>query len=344
MFCEVSPPYDIPHARVGVPTPTSRHAVTRPPVLHRESSLGLTPTDCIFRATRYDSLMSRPQRAYISVVQWPSGAYEDEAAALLETALGIDAYQATMRVRQGAPGIVGRVSAAEATAVIDSLREHGAIAFAASESDFASLGRPARVKRISSLDGAWCVLQTWGGDFFSISVRDVFVMIRGSPSVFERRTERGPATGRQIAMGYMLYGVSGGLLAAERGDKRISKKTSLSEMLDLHLRTGAWLRLDGDKFSFDILGASRGLADRPNMDQLLERLAAAAPRAIVDANFARFKCPREFIRTWVRSFSADATTVTSNAGAFDFYSAWTCLMYRAVSPDWKSDGANPHKA
>ena len=288
--------------------------------------------------------MSRPERAYLSVIQWPSSYDEDDAAALVADVLSLDLYSARQRVRQGVPGIISRIQGLDAPRIVQRLTDAGVLAFAAAESDVREMGRPIRVRGFASINSAQCTIETFDHGRITFPTDGIFLLVRGSPSMTEQRPASPLDHADQMTMGgyYMVGGVAGAAMAYnEAASRRGTTRTTRTELLDIHLRSGQWLRCDGTRFSFDILGTSRGPADSVNMDTLTWWLAKAAPKAIPEANFQQFKCPLEFIRTALRSMSADATAVTTNAPAFDFYSVWTCLLYRTLSPDWKSSNPIP---
>lgn len=287
----------------------------------------------------YNHIMARPERAYLSVIQWPSSYGEEEAAALVADVLNLDLYSARQRVRHGVPGIISRIQSLDAPRIVQHLTDAGTLAFAASESDIAALGRPIRARGFAAINSSQCSVETFDHGRLTFPTTGIFLLVRGSPSVTEQRPPAPLDHADKMAIGghYMIGGVAGAAMAYhEASTRRGTTRTTRTELLDIHLRSGEWIRCDGTRFSFDILGKTRGPADSVNMDTLTWWLAKAAPNAIPEANFQQFKCPLEFIRTAMRSMSANATAVTTNAPAFDFYSVWSCLLYRTLSPDWKS--------
>ncbi len=97
----------------------------------------------------------------------------------------------------------------------------------------------------------------------------------------------------------------------------------MAEKLDIHLKDGRVLQVDGDRFAFEILGTVRGLTDRENMDRLSELLAKAAPHAIVDPYFPLWKPPAE-----AKRMRLPRMLVNKDDPDFAFYSRWVAVMYR----------------
>ena len=108
-------------------------------------------------------------------------------------------------------------------------------------------------------------------------------------------------------------------------------RVSVTEIMDLYLRDGSRIRINGDKFGFDVLGEGKGYTDRQNMDKLAVMLSERAPRAIVDLNFREFRCPPDILTSYFRS-AEGRVRLTVEAPAFDFYSVWAALMYRKMMP------------
>lgn len=284
--------------------------------------------------------MIREEQAYISVIQWPTGLDEAGARSILTSILGVDAYHARLRARQRLPGIVARIPAAHADTIIAALARRGVRAFAAAESSFAAMGPMIRAKRVMPTDDpSTFTFETWNGQRSEFDIRDLFLMVRGSPSTVVRRTTRDQGNESSVLVGYMTMGLAGAMMASMNNRiPRTEQRSTLTEILDLHFFTGAWLRLDGHKFCFDILGQARGLSDRANMDALTALLGTAAPHVLIDHGFASFRSPPEFIRTQVRGFSGEGGSFTSGLPAFDFYSGWACILYQTTSPAWKLGG------
>jgi hypothetical protein len=109
------------------------------------------------------------------------------------------------------------------------------------------------------------------------------------------------------------------------GESGRDAKTTLTEVLDVHLRGGRSVRFDGRRFRFDVL-PERGLTDRDNMDRLGVLLGEASPKAVVDTSFQDFRCPPDVIQSYFVGGPAGVRKRTQH-GAFDFYSAWAVLMY-----------------
>jgi hypothetical protein len=267
--------------------------------------------------------------AYLSILEWPGDDPEKDRAATLAAAADMDPYLAAQAVRRGFPGVVTRTDCLAADLAVERLRERSIIAFAPRQSAFAN--SPPRIKSLAAAAGSsppMYVCEMWRDEPVVLRTEDIFLIVRASLRASESRTTRESGL-NSAAAGYVVAGLPGALIASQMG--RGSTKTtriSVTEMLDLHLQDGSSLRIDADKFSFAVLGPAMGLTDRQNAVLLLKRLAHEAPRAITDTGFEHFRCPPDII---LSHFSARGAKRTSQAPAFDFYSAWAALMYRAMA-------------
>ncbi len=275
--------------------------------------------------------MSDSDPAYVSVLQWAHGSGVDDQVEAIVASCALDPYDAELKVRKGVPQVLLRAEASVAEAMLDEFVKRGVMAFAPRRAQMRGAGDAPRIKRLMAMhDGTGYVCEMWRGEGTSFRFSDVLCMIRAKLRSSERTT-RVESNHRSVARGYMIGGTIGaaGAYAANAisGGPTTDSRIKTTDILDLYLRDGRRLRLDADKFNFDVLGEERGYADHVNMGLLSDRLRRGAPRAMFDEGFRHFVCPMEFAGDRVRA-SGDATVRTrSEAGPFDFYSVWAYLMY-----------------
>lgn len=279
-----------------------------------------------------------PDKAYLSIVEWPGGVSEADQARALAAAAEMDPYHATLAVRRGFPQVIARLDALTAELAVERLREHRVVAFAPRQS---SLEQHARARRIKSLSPAlgssppMYLCEMWRDDQAVLNTADLFLIVRATLRAGESRTSRDPAASlNSAAAGYVIGGLPGAMLASHAsGGVQRTTSTSLTEIMDLYLRDGTRMRINADKFSFAVLGPDMGFSDRQNAALLLKRLRHDAPRAIVDTSFEHFRCPPDIVRSHFSDLGNSAVSRTTEAPAFDFYSPWCAMMYRALLED-----------
>lgn len=275
-------------------------------------------------------------RAYISVIEWPAGFDEAARVRVLVAALGVDPPSAAQLSRRGVPQIVARVKAALAPALLDRFHAAGVTAFAAARSRMRAVADPLRAKRLAPALGApepLYMVEPWRGEGRALRMADVWLIVRATLRRREVRTAPDTSGNAGRMAGYAMVGAEYALIdAAARAGNSAVRSTSIAstEIIELHLADGSRVRIDADKFSFDVLGDRRGLTDRENAERLALRLAHEAPRAIIDTSFPAFRCPPEIVRTHYASIGEGALRSTTDAPAFDFYAVWVSLMYRAM--------------
>jgi hypothetical protein len=259
------------------------------------------------------------ERAYLSIIEWPPGGDPAEQAQALAKAADMDQYQATMAIRRGFPQVVLRTDPPAAETAVERLHDLGVVALACRQEDLARFGAPRRVKRLVPTDDLLThsyTCEMWRDAEVVLNMADVFLIVRATLAATQARTGvDGPSRGG-----------AAGAVPGSRGAVRLSAASS-TEMLDLYLNDGTCLRIDADKFNFDVLGEAKQLTEHLNAEALLQRLRSQAPQAIVDTAFADFRCPPDIIRAHFSFAGHSSTTRTSDAPAFDFYSAWAANMY-----------------
>jgi hypothetical protein len=275
----------------------------------------------------------------ISILGWPPNTTRSQGAAILVEALGLDPFTADMRVAKAPPMIVARVAATVAPSVVQVLKSHKVPTFVLSDEDLSRLPAPILAKRLEPAIGAprpMYMVEPWRGDPVGLLMDDVYCIVRGRVGLATVGPAEVEVTPKTTPYGWGLG--PGWSVDVNVTHKRTSR---ISDVIDLwlydreHARMGAGgrilygikrIRINGDKFNWDVLGKSRGMSDGNNADQLAVILGGQAPHAAVEVGFAEFKdASAAAIGTgWTATFAGGSRK--DDTGAFDFYSAWCGIM------------------
>jgi len=282
------------------------------------------------------------QRAYVTIARWPDSMNAESRTRVLCEIAGLDPYVAQQRVTQGAPLIVMRAEPEVARGIIEQLRARGVVACAPTRDQLAKLAPPMRAKAMAAAPGApepMYMVESWKEESRGLRARDIALLVRGRLDNSTVRTglDAGPR-GTGLVAAAALGGAGVALHMASNPGPTRSTTFKFTEMLDIYLRDGSRIRIDGDKFSFDVLGPEKGYTDAENMDKLTLRLGGEAPRAIVDTGFAKFRCPLEMIKDFSHAVSHSTVRRQDQKPAFDFYSAWTVYVCKALVSGVKEPG------
>src|SRR5262249_45283047 len=87
------------------------------------------------------------------------------------------------------------------------------------------------------------------------------------------------------------------------------------------------IRLDTEKFSFDILGDEKDYTEAANFRKVSDLFRAQAPKAIFDEGFERFRPPADVLTRHSREVGSSVKTRSDTKPAFDFYSPWRVILY-----------------
>ena len=271
-------------------------------------------------------------KAYVSIIEWSGLLDEAARITLLTRVLGMDGYHARQAVRRGVPQVVLRTDVDKAEAALDSFHAVGVLAFAPTQSQLDERADFHAAKPLTAGSAATYLAEAWRAEPRTFDAARTFLLVRASLRSTEKKSivDQGSAiaaaalaTSGMPPIGHTDF--EGDIDAAQS-----RSRTTLTEIIDLHQADGTRIRLNGDKFSFDVLGDARGYTDRDNMDKLAVRLSEQASRAIVDLDFRQFRCPPSILRTYYQS-ALGRVRRTVEAPAFDFYSVWVALMYRRLA-------------
>ncbi len=274
--------------------------------------------------------------AYVSVIAWPELMTTEDRIKLVERAVGLGPFLAEQAVRRRVPSIICRMAIPEATRALTVLQRAGAVVFGPKQSAFQKRANVHAAKRLISGSGTSYFAEAWRGEPLAFDAVDIAVLVRASLRATETKSlEQGGSGFMSLAVN--PYGSNVGVVAADlAGDfETISSarptRLNLTKIVDLHLVDGTRIRLNGDKFSFDVLGDKRGYTDKQNMDKLAVLLSEQAPNAVVDLNFRSFRVPPDLHAAINRTHGSGRVRQTVEAPGFDFYSVWAALMYRHLA-------------
>ncbi len=283
-------------------------------------------------------------RAYLSIVQWPDGWTDEAKGNLLAHAAGLDPYDAVLAAKRGTPGVVAMLDPSQAEASLTYLRERGVMANAPLQSTMLALPRPLHIKRLF-----WTTVgnrQALGFDRWRgtptqglLNCDHLFLIVRAMTRSSERRvsTNRNSNMGG-VATGFIVGGVGGavigGALSGIRNTPDVSSRVHTAEAMDIYTRapTGEMqrLRITSGRFNADILAEHRGVSAKEYMQGIESLLTQSNRRALVDTGFEDFRAPTDTLQSHFRSTGSSSVQKHTDAGAFEFYSEWACLLYAAM--------------
>lgn len=274
--------------------------------------------------------------AYVSVIAWPELMTAEDRIKLVERAVGLGPFLAEQAVRRRVPSIICRMAIPEATRALTVLQRAGAVVFGPKQSAFKKRANVHAAKRLISGSGTSYLAQAWRGEPRAFDAVDIAVLVRASLRATETKSLEQGGSGL-MSLAVNPYGTGAGAVAADlAGDLEMlssarQTRLTLTEIIDLHLVDGTRIRLNGDKFSFDVLGDKRGYTDKQNMDKLAVLLSEQAPHAAVDLNFRSFRVPPDLFSSLNKTHGSGRIRRKAEAPGFDFYSVWLALMYHHLA-------------
>jgi hypothetical protein len=273
--------------------------------------------------------------AYVSVIAWPELMPEEDRIGLIEQAIGLDRFLSEQAVRRSVPSVLRRMDLPDARDALATLRRASAVAFGPKQSAFDERADFHAAKRLISGSGTSFLAEAWRGDPVVFDAANIAVLIRASLRTTEMRAvdQGGPGVATSLinTSGRHLRDVASDIAdEVEQVSAARQTRVNLTEVLDIHLADGSRIRLNGDKFGFDVLGDKRGYTDKQNMDKLAVLLSERAPQAVVDLNFRSFRVPAD-IQTHLARSHRGRVRKRVETPAFEFYSVWAALMYRHLA-------------
>jgi hypothetical protein len=171
--------------------------------------------------------------------------------------------------------------------------------------------------------------EPWRDQPRTLRAPDLRLIIHARVAVSETRTSVSGSP--NITAGFALGGFEGAMIQSALDPPTVNRTTrqiANPDVLDLCLAGGARLRINSARFRFDALGDRHAPTNHANAAALLALLTSLAPRAIVDRGFADFRCPPDVTRAHWSDTGSGTLQRATDAPAFDFYSAWSILLYR----------------
>ncbi len=288
------------------------------------------------------------QRAYLSLLLRPENITEDDLAFALDEVLTTDLFTIRQQCKQAPPCIIASLPMAEAQTALQLLRHLGCTAFAPSLDDLLALGPSIQIKSIR-LDANGILLESWREGTQIIQPQDIDVIINAKiKDQIKKPALNDESTTHFLSKPIVNQALTG--MAEEWYSARVEQRPAeiLREFdyvpkaapaqrtspkcvckLDLHTTSGSdhtVFHVNADKFSFDILGQEKGLADSVNIDKLTELFAALATNAAIDPFFEFFKPPPDH-----HQLRIPKRGINNDHPVFAFYSRWAALMYRYLA-------------
>lgn len=292
--------------------------------------------------------LTTPDRAFVSIVDWPAHFNSADQLHALVSSCGLDPFIARQMTARTIPMVVAAMPTVAADSAVGVLHDLGVSCFAPNQADLNSVPAPIAAKRLtvaigsqSSQAGTMFLCEPWRGETIGLRARDILLMVRARLMRVQRSTvprDQGPFSLSTSPDDFEGGWAFGGAFDTANTPIGSTSRVASSDVIDLHLVDrdqprvpGPRIRIDGRKFSFDILGPARGFTDHENADRLAVMLAESAPRAIIDTAFTTFTvAPGMPARYFSRVESSRGRVTRDDHPVFEFYSAWACLMYRRL--------------
>lgn len=267
--------------------------------------------------------MNTGEPAFLTLLSLPDGADADDVARDIARITSMDLFQVRQRINAGLPGVLKQAARDDGARIARELIRAGVRAFAPASSQLRSVATRVSAKRLAPAHGAptpMFLCEPWRGESFGFPGDAVACIVRArlmrsasKSTIEEVAAIPNPLTGTSIP----IY------------DSVRTSSSSIHDVMDIYLTDRRCVRCSGDKFNFEGLGGERGYSDNENMDKLAFVLGQAAPRAIIDLNFAKFSCPPLLLRAYTTSREGEQRR--DDHPAFDFYSPWTVLVHAALA-------------
>lgn len=300
----------LPARRVGYPDPKRSSVFTSLPK---------------GRSGQYTLFMAQATNfAYLSIIRWPDGyTVRDQVEALVE-AVGMEPFLAQQRVVKGVPAIVHRFDESLMAEVMKPLKARRVLAFALPHRTLEALPTPVAAKRLIPAEDApspMYMCEAWRGNGVGFLTSDLFLIVRAQL----RKTTKGEVQSDTYTE--LSYSPYAGVHPTTYTETYRNDKTKVTHIMDLYLRDGRRIRINGDKFNFDMLGKARGLTDNENIDKVACQIAEEAPGCLIDVGFEKFIAPIMLIRG-LKSGLQRSDELRNDNPAFEFYTGWTYLLNR----------------
>ena len=274
-------------------------------------------------------------RKFATILSWPQEQRAEQVAATLQRA-GYGGYEANQLVKRDAPFLLGRVQGEWVKECLPQLLNGGVKAVVFAQEQMESVPAPMQAKSLVAAIGApkaMYAVEAWRGAGTSLVMDEVFLIVRASVGKTKTTVESAMRSG---------LGRAGVLIAPELVIAHELSKTpatlgssprvtvhGAAEVVELYRLDGTRIRVNSEKFSFDVLGSDRSLTDRASVDTLMLKLSEQAQNAEIDLHFGKFRAPADTIKTHSSVGVAGASVKSTDMWpSFEFYSQWRYLIQR----------------
>lgn len=271
-----------------------------------------------------------------TILAWPKGQTSDQVAATLERA-GFGTYESNQLVRRETPFFIGRVKPEFERNSAPILNAGGIQTLVLTQDQIDSVPKPFLARSLHAAPNSqrpFYVVEPWRGDGTSLNLDEVFLIVRASVGRSRSTVESQPR-GLSHNPGAVLMPYEAAVIHAVTEELHVPQTTksvvaNATEVIEMFRLDGTRVRVNSDKFNFEVLGKSRGLTDRQNVDTLMLLLSEQAINAEIDLEFRKFKAPPNTIKTHTVDIG-NATTKSIDAWpSFEFYAVWRYLIQRVI--------------
>ena len=268
-----------------------------------------------------------------TILAWPKGQTSEQVVATLERA-GFGTYESNQLVRRETPFFMGRVKEEFERHSAPILSAGGIQTLVLTQDQIDSVPKPFLAKSLHPAPDSqrpFYVVEPWRGDGTSLNLDEIFLIVRASVGRSRSTVEAQP---RGLSHNpAMLMPYEAAVIHAIADDDLVPRSTktvvaNATEVIEMFRLDGTRVRVNSDKFSFEVLGKSKGLTDRQNVDTLMLLLSEQAANAEIDLEFRKFKAPPNTIKT--HSVDMGNTTIKNTDAwpSFEFYAVWRYLVQR----------------
>jgi hypothetical protein len=255
---------------------------------------------------------------YLTIAAWPSNWGAAEQTIALVKAAGLHPADAERRVRGGVPMMLGKLPLVAARSAEAILQKYAVEAVVLSRAEIAGAAPLQRAKRFARKGPGRYSVELWRGRPLELAMERVWLVVRAKI----RKVTLG-----EIRADSQVVGDDEGGYGIETGVTR-ERSLRIRELIELHTLDGDRVRIDSSKFSFDVLGPDRGVADGSSADRLALVLAGEAVNAVVDAGYEGMAGGALISRQDVPVSMLDRQRFPDDDPVFDFYSVWVAERYR----------------
>ncbi|MDF1809085.1 MAG: hypothetical protein P1U42_05255 [Phycisphaerales bacterium] len=273
--------------------------------------------------------MNAAEKAFLTVISWPSNFDEDARVDALVSCAGMDLYQAKLASRRNTPGIMLTIDASVRKHVVNALHDRSVLCIAPTSEQIQSYPEPIHALGIDQFpdsDPPRFVIKTTNETPWTFTSEQVKLVVWGRLKSTSSKIKGEDRSGMQMSVISPEVAIFN---AATQQGAYISKNIKVKEIVDFHIMTDDGIklvRLIGPRTRIGIMGddSPPSLLDNSLSIDLIEVLM---PYAYIDREFHDFDPPSS-----VRAHSRKHNSTTSSATiqCWMFYSPWIALIREAV--------------